>query len=401
MNRRRRASAYVVGAALVLGGVVTTPGVAYPLPDTAQPQLALNRLIRTSPFVDSTIKTRDNEGSAYVASDNALWVADDNTNALFEIDRTTGALRRQISITAFANALQIGGGTAAGSSRSQDLEAIAYDANAEVLYAFSGSTSAVPTVFRLVRDASNQFQVESWQPLATEYTAAGWRLADGLLYVANSSTILTMDYASNSLGSGFSISGLTKIAGIDFDDTSGDLIAVNRSQQLVRASMATRTMLPGWKVDLTSLGILDSRAVEVIGNQVFVSDGYDSRTSTDPMNHAIFVIDVGPRLVTVHWSAAEETRLGELVGFYGAANTDELVKTGVKFLAFLNGLDPQPNPTPAVLDPPGIDSTQAVTWNADELTHLDTVKARWVLNDEDAHRLGFMLLSYFAALSGQ
>ena len=39
----------------------------------------------------------------------------------------------------------------------------------------------------------------------------------------------------------------------------------------------------------------DTRGVEVIGEQVFVSDGYDFRSSSDPMNHAIFVYDVtGP-----------------------------------------------------------------------------------------------------------
>ena len=44
-------------------------------------------------------------------------------------------------------------------------------------------------------------------------------------------------------------------------------------------------MLPGWEFDPTGFGILDSRAVEVVGDRVLVSDGYDSRTSTDPMNH--------------------------------------------------------------------------------------------------------------------
>ena len=39
----------------------------------------------------------------------------------------------------------------------------------------------------------------------------------------------------------------------------------------------------------------DTRGVEVIGEQVFVSDGYDFRSSGDPMSHAIFVFDVsGP-----------------------------------------------------------------------------------------------------------
>ena len=55
----------------------------------------------------------------------------------------------------------------------------------------------------------------------------------------------------------------------------------------------SRTLRPGWDgISLTGLGILDSRAVEVIGERVLISDGYDQRAPSDPMNHAIFVFDV-------------------------------------------------------------------------------------------------------------
>jgi PKD repeat protein len=60
--------------------------------------------------------------------------------------------------------------------------------------------------------------------------------------------------------------------------------------------MTTHAYTTGWSgLDLKKFGMLDTRGVEVIGEQVFVSDGYDFRSSTDPMNHAIFVFDVtGP-----------------------------------------------------------------------------------------------------------
>src|SRR5205085_4690629 len=179
---------------------------------------------------------------AYVANDDALWMVDYNSNSAYEIDRSTGALRRRITEGAFANAPRLGVGTAAGSGRDGDLEAIAYDANNDVLYMESGSTGGSPTIFRLVRDGSGAFQVDSWQPLASEYTAAGWRLADSRLYLANSSTIRTYDYVANALGSSFSISGLSGIFGIDFDDRSGDLVAVTSSERLVRASMTSQTI---------------------------------------------------------------------------------------------------------------------------------------------------------------
>lgn len=295
-GRARRSVARSLSVVLALAVVGT--GTAQALISTTQPQLTLNHLIRTSPFQGTSTSVRDNEGSAYVASDDALWMASDNDDALFEVDRTTGALRRKIAQSDFINAPRFGVGGTAGQARTEDLEALAYDANADILYAFSGSTSATPTVFRLTRGGNDRFQVQSWQPMASEWTGAGWRSADGLTYVANGSTIRTYDFATNSFGPSFSISGLSKIFGVDFDDATGDLLAVNGSERLYRASMTTRTLLPGWNgISLTGLGFLDTRAVEVIGEQLLVTDGADSgaRPTSDPMSHAVFVLDVtGP-----------------------------------------------------------------------------------------------------------
>ena len=77
--------------------------------------------------------------------------------------------------------------------------------------------------------------------------------------------------------------------------------------------MSTHTIISGWDVDLTGFGVRDSRGVEVIGNQLFVSDGLDTRSSSDPMNHAIFVFDVGPRSVPVRLSSADASRAAQLV----------------------------------------------------------------------------------------
>ncbi len=294
----RSGSRHLVALSLVaaLTCALVWTGSAGALVTTAQPHLTLNRLIRTSPFVGSTTSVRDNEDTAYVPSDDSLWLADDNGDAIYETDRATGALRQKISQSSFANSHEVGGTNTAGTSRNKDLEALAYDANADVLYAFSGSTGSVPTVYRLTRGTNGRFQIESWQPLLSEWTGAGWRLADGHLYVANGSTIRTYDFVSNTFGPSFSISGLSNIFDIDFDDVTGDLVAVNHSQRLYRASMTTKNLLSGWDgIDLTPFGMRDTRGVEVIGEQLFVSDGYDYRSSSDPMNHAVFVYDVtGP-----------------------------------------------------------------------------------------------------------
>ena len=295
-----RRARWLLGVLVGIGvwSIVVTPalvggGVARALPSTSQPRLTLNRLIRTTPFQSSASSLRDNEGSAFVPGDNSLWLASDNDNALFEVNRTTGALRRRIPQRAFINARRVGGGPRAGDARTQDFEALAYDARADVLYAFSGSTSATPTAFRLIRDGQHRLQVQSWQPLPSEWTGAGWRAADGRTYVAAGSTIRTYDFTRNRLGPTFSIPGLSGIFGLDFDNATGDLLAVNTAERLWRASMGTRRLRPGWNgISLTGFGLRDTRAVEVIGQQVFVSDGYDSRGSSDPRNHAVFVIGV-------------------------------------------------------------------------------------------------------------
>jgi len=296
--RKRSLVRVLVGAGvgvILVASTLVGGGPARALTSTTHPQLTRHHLIRTSPFAGSSTSVRDNEGSAYVGRDNALWMASDNDDALFEVDRSTGRLRRTVSESAFADAPRHGIGTPAGSARTEDFEALAYDAQDDVLYAFSGSTSSTPTVFRLTRGADNRLQVRSWQPLPSEFTAAGWRSADAATYVANGATVRSYAFATNGLGPAFSIGGLSGIQGVDFDDVTGDLVAVTTDERLWRASMSTRSLRPGWQgISLTGLGLADTRAVEVIGEQVLVTDGLDSRPAGDPASHAVFVIDVTP-----------------------------------------------------------------------------------------------------------
>ncbi len=81
---------------LVLAGLVApsdVPALAA-LPVTSNPQLQLDRTIRTTPFAGSAISMKDNEGSAYVSSDNSLWLTGDNDRAIYEVNPATGELKR-------------------------------------------------------------------------------------------------------------------------------------------------------------------------------------------------------------------------------------------------------------------------------------------------------------------
>ena len=240
---------------------------------------------------------RDSEGSAYVPGDDALWLADDDGERLFEVDRSTGALRRFISNTELRNTPRLGGGTTAGANRSGDLESMAYDPIADVLYAFSGpccSSSELPTAFRLTRGTDGRFRVESYQPLASgsDFTAATVRPTDGKLYGGHGRYLREYNYVSNTQGPQIEVSGLSGILGLTFTADGTDLIAVTSSERLYRAVWATRTLVPGWNFDLTQFGVGDSRAVEYIGNQLFVADGDTSCSTGDPLRLAVYVLDV-------------------------------------------------------------------------------------------------------------
>jgi PKD repeat protein len=296
---RRRAAVWRAGLVLLmLVGVVAwsnVPALAS-LPNTSNPELQLDRTIQTTPFFNEpAISMKDSEGSAYVGgADDSLWLAGDNDRAIYEVN-PDGTLKRKIDRVPFEAATPPGGGPVAGPNRTADFESMAYDGT--YLYVFSGiccTSSVLPTVFRLQRDGGGQFQVESYQPLpaGSDFTAAAWNPGDGNIWVAKGRDFRPYDYEANSIGAIVQVPNLIGVLGITFFNGGADLFAVTNAETLVRADWASKTVVNGWTFSLTQSGVLDSRAVELIGDQVYVSDGYDARPAGDPLAHAVFVYDV-------------------------------------------------------------------------------------------------------------
>lgn len=285
------------GRFLLAGLVIVLVGTASP---AFAEQLQLVRTIQTTPFAGSTLVMRDNEGSAYVPRDDSLWLAADNGRAVFEINPSTGALKRKIGKLSFEAAPQLGGGPQAGTWRTRDFESMAYDETTDSLYVFSGpccTGEVLPTAFRLKRKGnSGTFKVESYQPLAAAatYTAAGWNSGDGKVYVAKGATIRSYDYVTNTAGAGFKIPLLTGITGMDFSSNGADLYASTNQETVRRADWASRSLVSGWTFDLTPFEVRDSRSVELIDGQFYVADGYDGRPLGDPLRYAVFVFSVLP-----------------------------------------------------------------------------------------------------------
>jgi len=228
------------------------------LPLPATPGLARSRFFTTSTFsgTNPAIRAFDLEGSAYVPSDDALWLSDDNGDRVFEVDATASTVRRALQREEFANALPPGGvGSPAGLSRSDDFESIAYDATNDVLYQFSGNCCSStpnttqppydPTIYRLKRDSGGRFQVESYQalPEGTDPTGSGWRPGVGL-YFAHGGIVTSYDYATNTLGTPVAITGTVpgNITGMTYTPDGKYIVAVTGTQHLILVDDRLATM---------------------------------------------------------------------------------------------------------------------------------------------------------------
>jgi hypothetical protein len=292
--RSNRARAVLAAAALVLSGVGLPPSASATLQST--PTLTLERTLGTSPFAESKVGMTDHEGSAYVPKDNSLWLADDDGRAIYEVDARTGAFKRRIRGDRFAAVRQLGGGGRAGEYRTQQIQGLAYDRTRDTLFAFSG-TCCWPdihsTAFRLTRQAGS-LELDSYQPVSgVVVEGAAWNPGDRKVYVGSSSTLWKYSYARNTVGRAIAIPGVKSIYGMDFTNDGKDLFIGRPATRVTRVDWASRTIVPGWDVDLAPFGVLDVRAVEVFRRRLWVSDGSDVRASGDPLQHALFVFRLG------------------------------------------------------------------------------------------------------------
>ncbi len=371
---------------VMLAGLVVTASLGLQtsargaVPNTDEPVLALTRTIRTTPFAGTSSSMRDAEGAAYVPNDAAhpnigatdsLWLADDSGRTVWEVDPATGALKSSIPDAAWRATKQYdtnadtGTGATAGSNRDADFESLAYDRASDTLYAFSGkccTSSVLPTAFRLRRGSDGSFHPDSFQalPSDSDYTAAAWHPGTGAVYVGGRSDLRTYEYRTNTPGSDFSISGVSGIRGMSFSADGRDLFVVNSSTELLRADWSTKRLRTGWRLDLEPFGIRDSRGVEVIGDQLFVLDGYDSRSSGDPLRYGVFVFDVCCRSMsfTVTFSATELGYINQAADYFGIPRADAL-RHGARIVRFIDALrqpagvgrltPPAPNPGPGTL----------------------------------------------------
>ena len=293
----RMATAVSILFGSLVGVLEISSGVAAAtIPTYASPILQFQRKIQTTNFVGTSVSPKDAEGLAYVPSNNSIWLSDDNNTRLFEIDKDSGVLKNTITQAQLAAAPQVGTGALAGNNTASDMEAMAYDPINDVLYAFAGKccTSSIrAAAFKLVR-SGNTFAVSSFQPFTAplnDFSGVGF--INGELFTAIGKVIYKYNYPTNTFTNPVTFSTVNgSIVGMGFSPDGVDLWVTSSSNFVYRINWVTKQLVPNHNFDMTSLGVLDPRAVEVVGDQLFICDGYDSYSSTSPERYAIKVFNV-------------------------------------------------------------------------------------------------------------
>ena len=363
----------VLAATLVVGvGVLAETGTASAaIPVHPNPGLQLVRSIKTNPFVGSTVKPRDAEGLAYVPRDNSIWLADDNASVLYEINASTGRLKRTITQAQLAAAVRVGGSDTAGTNTANDFEALAYDKVNDVLYVFAGKC-CTPDIraaaFRLTRRAGRRLQVESFQPFTAPLDDfSGAAAVNGQVWTALGQVLYRYDYATNTFSDNFTLSGIgARFDGMGFSPDGTDLWVVNNSDFLHRVNWSTRTVYPNHSFSMAAAGITDARAVEVVGNKLFICDGYDFHPVDSPDRFAIKVYKL------VNLAAATTAQASVATAPPPVVTNAESVPPPETAVGATPSSEPAPDPVP-VPDVPNVDATNETSTTGLPVVDLDQV----------------------------
>ncbi len=315
---KRRLILAMTIASLSMTGVVaddvSAAGPAGP-PLYPFPTIELSRKISTYGFTGKIKHPGDVEGTAYDPVRNSIWMADDSKHVLYEVDFTTGAHKRTISQADLAAALEyVAGGpngpATATTLRAADLEGMAYDEVNDVLYAIAGpccpGKQHIPAVFRLTRDPITQeFVVDSFQTLSNilqnDYSGAG--ATGGQLFFGYGDKLIAYDYGTNTQSAPtapMSVDG--KINGIGFSQDGTQLWVTTSNETLQRFSWPSGSLEFEHSIKLKTLGFIDSRAVEVVGDQLVIADGYDGYPPNSPDEFGLRIFNVGQSAPTASFT---------------------------------------------------------------------------------------------------
>ena len=260
----------------------------------AEPVIALcrDRIIPTKPFEHSSVNVGDTESIVYVPGDDNLWVGDDNSMTVFEIDRRTGHFRSRVTATDIVEAFPEAGRCDDGDqdprtqcSYTGELEVLAFDPASGTLFVFNTVNNPhldppvdKAAVFRLQKKhGRGRFLLADWRELSGGRKFGPAVVIEGKLYLANRQDVVEYDIGRNRLadtddqGHPHPLVTTTEgnIVGMAFDGSSLWLLTARK--KLVHVDWAAKAVTGSY--DVAPFGISTAKGLGFGAGEFFVVDG--------------------------------------------------------------------------------------------------------------------------------
>ena len=237
--------------------------------------------------IDS-IDLRDGESLLYIPRNNSLWITDDSSHKVWEMDFTTHEIKSVITTEELGTfAPDVGVCGYEYHKGLCDIESIAYDEANDTLYIFGGKSSSTPAIFKLTRASINdKFTPVAYVKLDDDVEYPATIFVGNKHLVTQGKNIYEYDFEQNKIISDSlyrTPSG--SIVGLAY---SNNIMWITTSKfELLKVDWTTKELLGRYQMN--DNGVYDPRGVEIIGDKLYILDGVNESGDevTAPTGHVL------------------------------------------------------------------------------------------------------------------
>ncbi len=234
---------------------------------------------------------RDAESLQYVPINNSLWITDDDSHHIYEMDLTTHEIKNvfnDVDLGTFTNGeIQDHCENHLGAC---DIESVAYDKNNDTLYIFTGEAPGDPAIFKLTRsDSNSSFKLSDYRLLnGIEYPATTFINNDFI--VASVNSLYSYDFDTNQTSqTQLYTTPKGKIVGLAYDNNSSTLWVTTSDFELLKVNWLTKETEAIY--NMRDNGVYDPRGIELINNKLYILEGINNEAKADeaiaPIGHPL------------------------------------------------------------------------------------------------------------------
>ncbi len=230
---------------------------------------------------------KDSESLLYISSNNSLWITDDDSHQVFEMDYSTQEIKsvfNDIDLGEFTNGdIQDHCGSKKGAC---DIEEVAYDNYNDILYILTGKSPGTPAIYKLTRDSIDKpFQLNDYRKLDsnTEYPSAIFINGDFIVSIGKK--LYKYDFETNTIEDNpiFSIDDdVGDFVGLAYHNGTLWITTIKNKSRLIKVNWSNKSVEAIYK--MSHNGVFDPRGIEIINNKLHILEGYDTNV---PKHHTL------------------------------------------------------------------------------------------------------------------